>query len=71
MVIEIDDAGRFHWPGQFDRLQHWLAVEPAGLPVVVFINGWHHNASPTDSRSEAPTADLRSGRYGAVAGGWW
>ncbi|HGM6069041.1 TPA: alpha/beta hydrolase [Stenotrophomonas maltophilia] len=49
MVIEIDDAGRFHWPGQFDRLQHWLAEEPAELPVVVFINGWHHNASPNDS----------------------
>lgn len=48
MVIEINDDGRFHRPGQFDRLQRWLAAEPAQLPVVVFINGWHHNASPDD-----------------------
>lgn len=49
MVIEINDAGGFHWPGQFNRLQRWLAAEPVDLPVVVFINGWHHNASPNDS----------------------
>ena len=46
MAIEYDDAGRVFHPEQKTRLDEWLAGDPD--PLVVFINGWHHNAHPED-----------------------
>ncbi len=46
-VIEFNDEGEMHLPGQYDMLKARLAKNP-GAELLIFIHGWHHNAAPTD-----------------------
>ncbi|MBT1446460.1 hydrolase [Shewanella sp. JM162201] len=46
-VIEFNDDGEMHLPGQYDALKARLARTP-GAELLIFIHGWHHNAAPTD-----------------------
>ncbi|MCX9513474.1 alpha/beta fold hydrolase [Vibrio cholerae] len=46
-VIEFNDEGEMHLPGQYEMLKARLAKNP-GAELLIFIHGWHHNAAPTD-----------------------
>lgn len=46
-VIEFNDNGEMHLPGQYQALKARLAKTP-GAELLIFIHGWHHNAAPTD-----------------------
>lgn len=46
MILEIKDDGSLHDPKQIDGLKAWLGNDRN--PIVVFVHGWHHNASPRD-----------------------
>lgn len=49
MVVEIDEKGPIFYDAQFQRLKKWLENESSNMPVVLFVNGWHHNAQVSDS----------------------
>jgi hypothetical protein len=64
MIVEIDDEGPlFNESGQRDRMREWLMKDDA--PIVVFINGWHHNAEPGDKNLLSFERFLASIRYGS------
>lgn len=48
MVIEVDEAGPLFPNGRFEHVQRWLEDENIDRPLIVFVNGWHHNAQPDD-----------------------
>ena len=47
MVLEYREDGTPFHQEQLENLRRWLAAD--NDPLVVFINGWHHNAQDTDS----------------------
>ena len=52
MIVEIDEAGPlFVESGQRERMLDWLNRDQD--PIVVFINGWHHNAEPGDENLDS------------------
>lgn len=48
MTIEISEKGHLFHPEQRERLRRWLGDESTREPIVVFVNGWHHDASEDD-----------------------
>lgn len=48
MAIEVSEKGAIFHPEQRERMRRWLGDESTREPIVVFVNGWHHDASQDD-----------------------
>ena len=76
LVIEASEQGSFFENDQFEKVKNWLAEEGNSDPVLVFINGWHHNAETDDGnlnsfRSLIADTELVSGvRLRGLYVGW-
>ena len=49
MVLEISEEGPVFHEDQSLRMKAWLEVQQPSAPVVMFVNGWHHNAEHDDA----------------------
>ena len=53
--LEFDDFGEMWSPAQLRAILQEIEKaneHPSGANVVLFIHGWHHNASPKDEKAE-------------------
>lgn len=58
LLVDVREDGELVCPGvdkhpvpcteRLERVRHWLSTESTTAPIVVFVHGWHHNASHDD-----------------------
>ena len=49
MILEVDENGPIFNMDQYQGMKQWLNKDSPDTPVIIFINGWHHNAQSDDS----------------------
>ena len=58
LLVDVSEDGKLVCPGvnkrpvpcteRIERVRRWLGTESTTAPIVVFVHGWHHNASDED-----------------------
>jgi hypothetical protein len=82
--VEFNEQGQLFDPKQIDRLMTTLDAESRDVIMLVYVHGWHHNASPEDENlksfrrvltkiSQEEAAEAKSAKKRLVVGiyvGW-
>lgn len=53
LVIEASEKGHFFEDEQFEKAKSWLAEDHNSDPLLIFVNGWHHNAETDDGNLQS------------------